>query len=340
MATVLLLTGCSMQLSFDDSDSDNIDNENVQSETESRSARSANVTIIQYANYNELNECCEGVKSALDDANIGYTVVVGGDSDPRGDCEQAAQDIAINSSCDLVVAIGTPCAEAVCAITNTAGKIPVVFCAVTDPVGAKLVNNIKEPGGNCTGVACAFNINEQLNMINTFQPYITRLGVIYSSSEQNAQAQLGGLKKAAEKLGISVTESAVDDSTKLSAAAKELLPKVEAVVVLPDHLTAKSSWGITDRSIVEEIPAYGVTATQIKEGFLAGYCFDFKKIGEEAGKQAADVLHGESIAEMPVIMESDCTLYVNEDRLEDLDMKIPDEYKDKAVKIKTSYNKP
>ena len=329
-----------MQLSFDDSDSDDIDNNVVESETESGSARSAYVTIIQYANYNELNECCNGIKHTLDGANVGYDVIIGSDKDPRGDCEKAAQDIVINSSCDLIIVIGTPCAEAVCTITNMAGKMPVVFCAVTDPVGAKLVNNIKEPGGNCTGVACAFNINEQLNMINTFQPYITRLGVIYSSSEQNALAQLKGLKKAAEKLGISITESAIDDPTALSAAAKELFPKVEAVIVLPDHMIAKSSWGITDRSIVEKVPAYGVTPTQIKEGFLSGYCFDFVKIGEKAAQQAIDVLHGESIAEMPVIMESECTLYVNEDSLRDLEMKIPDEYKDKAVTIKTSYDKP
>ena len=328
--------GCSMKLSIDDEDSDQTQSENA-SEQESTSTRKAQISIIQYADYSSLNECCEGVKSALDEAGIAYDVTVGSKNHEKSDCEQKAQDIAINSLCDLVICIGTPCAEVVCPIIGSAGSTPVVFCAVSDPVGAGIVKTINMPGVNCTGVATSFNITEQVNMINTFQPSITRLGVIYTRSEQNTEAQLKMLKKAAEKLSITVYEEPIDDPSQLSETAKTLMTKVEAVTLLPDNTVAMNSWNVTNQSIVGKVPLYGVNLSQVKEGCLAGYCYDFTAIGKKAGDQAVRILHGEGAADMPVIMEREGTLYVNSDRLDDLDMKIPNEYKSAAIEVKTSY---
>ena len=340
LAAVLALTiftACSMQLSFEDSDTENDAVSDSDTGVQNESTRDASVYIIQYMNYSSLNECCEGVKSSFDSAGIGYNVIVGTNGSEKEDCENAAKDIATNNLCDLVVVIGTPCAEVVCPIISSASTTPVVFCAVTDPVSAGIVDNLNAPGKNCTGVASAFNINEQLNMINTFQPYITRLGVIYSGSEQNAVSQLKSLKKAAAKLNITVYDEEVDDPSQYGSTAQELMKKVEAVVLLPDNMIAKNSWGITEKSIVEKVPLYGVTLPQVQEGCLAGYCYDFCELGKKAGDQAVSILHGDSAAQSPVIMERECKLYVNKDILSDLDMSVPDEYKNIAEEIATSY---
>ena len=339
-AAVMLsaLCSCSMKLSVDEPE-EAAEEEAVSQPDESCLMSGTTVSIIQYIDYSSLNECCEGVKKALDAAGVGYEVTVGQEPDAAEECGQKARDIVTNGSCDLVIAIGTPCAESVFPIISSAAGVPVVFCAVTDPVGAGLVQSAAEPGVNCTGVATAFNINEQLNMINTFQPSITRLGVIYTSSEQNAQVQLKGLRKASEKLGITVFAEPVDSPAEMSEKAQELMGKVEAVVILPDNMTSKNSWNITSRTIAGEMPLYGVNLTQVKEGALAGYCYDFEALGEKAGRQAAEILHGESAADTPVIMENECKLYVNKDRLKDLNMTIPDEYKASAAEVTTSYEK-
>lgn len=334
----LCISGCSMKLSVDDPEDDNVSDLSESAlENESTSTRKARVSVIQYADYSSLNECREGVEAALNEAGIGFEVTVGSKNHEKDDCEQKAQDLAINSATDLIVCIGTPCAEIVCPIISSAGRTPVVFCAVTDPVGAGIVENIASPGVNCTGVATAFNIKEQLNMINTFQPSITKLGVIYTESEQNTKGQLESLKKAAQALGITVYAEPVEDPSQLSPTAKSLMTKVEAVTILPDNMIAMNSWNITNQSIVGKIPLYGVNLSQVHEGCLAGYCYDFTSIGKKAGEQAIQILHGESAADMPVIMERECTLYVNSDRLSDLDMTIPDEYKTAANEVKTQY---
>lgn len=335
LTAAVLLTGC-MKLTFDDDTSETASGENA-SQAVSTSAKTASVYIIQYADYTSLNECCEGVKSSLDKTGIPYDVTVGGANHEKEDCEEKARELVTNSSCDLVIAIGTPCAETVCPIIDSASSIPVVFAAVTDPAGAGIVRSLSMPGVKCTGVSTSFDIEEQLNMINTFQPYITRLGVIYTESEQNTKQQLKTLEKAASDLGITVTAAPVSDPSQLSSTAQELMRKVEAVVLLPDNMIAMNSWNVTNRSIVEKVPLYGVTLEQVKEGCVAGYCYDFKAIGEKAGSMAEKIIHGESAAGMAVEIEREGTLYVNKDRIKDLYLAVPDAYKSKATEVSTSY---
>lgn len=49
---------------------------------------------------------------------------------------------------EVIVAIATPTAMSA---QNYSTEIPVVFSAVSDPVGAGLVESLEKPGGNITG---------------------------------------------------------------------------------------------------------------------------------------------------------------------------------------------
>ena len=77
-------------------------------------------------------------------------------------------------------AIATPSAQAVAAATR---DIPIVFSAVTDPVGAKLVSSMEKPGGNVTGVSDLSPMDEHLKLITRITPNVKRLGVIYNPGE-------------------------------------------------------------------------------------------------------------------------------------------------------------
>lgn len=328
-----VISGCKM--SFDDEEAES---EAVQQESkaENLSTRKAKISIIQYMNYTALNECCDGIKQSLDAANIEYDVTVGSNSSPEQDCEEAAQNIVINGGYDLVITIGTPASVSVYSYISTASKIPVVFCAVTDPVGSELVLSNQNPTNNCTGVSTAFDIKEQLNMINTFQPYITKLGVIYTKDEPNTEQQLNALKNEAKKLGITIYAAAVENPSEMTEAAAKIVPEVDAITLLPDNMVSANSWNIVNQAIIGNKPVYGVTLTEVNEGCLAGYCYDFTELGRKTGEMAVTVLRGQSAANTPVELVSDCTLYVNSDVLEDLDIDIPDEYSN-AKKVKTSY---
>lgn len=332
LIAILILSGCKM--SFDDEET-TVSGES-QSQTENTSARKAKVEIIQYLNYKALNECCEGITQTLDEDGIEYEVFIGSDSSAEDDCSEKAKDIVINNDADLIITIGTPASVAVFDTINGASKIPVIFCAVTDPVGAKLVKSGKAPSNNCTGVCTYYDMKQQLNMINTFQPEITRLGVIYSKNEQSTEKQLKTLKEEATKLGITIFDGGVDSSSELQETAQKLVPEVEAIALLPENTIGSNAWEIINQAVIGDTPVYGVCQTQINEGCIAGFCHDFHAIGKSAAETAEAVLRGQSASEKPVVIDKDMTLYVNKDVTEKLEIKVPKEYSN-AVLVATSF---
>lgn len=91
---------------------------------------------------------------------------------------------------DAIIAIATPSAQAVAAATR---ELPIVFCSVSDPLGAKLVGNLDKPGGNVTGTSDLSPIAEQLDLIRELSPDAQKLGVIYNPGETNS-VSLGPVK--------------------------------------------------------------------------------------------------------------------------------------------------
>ncbi len=323
--TALAVSGC--KLSFEDEEENNSQTE-TESDVESLSTRKAKISIIQYMNYTSLNECCEGVRKSLDEAGYEYDVTVGSDISAESDCEEKAKDIAVNGGYDMIITIGTPASISVYSSVSAASRIPVIFCAVTDPLGANLVLSESTPTNNCTGISSAFDVKKQLDMINTFQPSITKLGVVYTKGEQNSESQLKILKEEAKKLNINVYDEAVSIPTEMADAADELFKTVDAITFLADNMTCANSWNIINRGIVSYKPVYGVTADQIKDGCMAGYCFDFKAMGTEAGKTASEVLRGQSAANTPIIKFTADKLYVNRKTVDDLYFAVPEIYSD------------
>ena len=56
----------------------------------------------------------------------------------------------VSNGNDVVVGIATPAAQGLASATK---DLPVIMAAITDPVGANLVQNLEKPGGNITGVS-------------------------------------------------------------------------------------------------------------------------------------------------------------------------------------------
>ena len=72
----------------------------------------------------------------------------------------------------------TPSAQGLASATKDK---PIVMGAVTDPVGANLVKDLKKPGGNITGVSDHNPTEQQLKLIKELTPNVKTIGVLYLS---------------------------------------------------------------------------------------------------------------------------------------------------------------
>ncbi len=303
---------------------------------ESGGSTSGKVAILQYMPHSSLDNCTQGVKNALDAAGIEYDVQIGSSGSADTDCQSYAEQMASSGNYSAIIAVATPAAvSAYSAVRNASSDIPVIFCAVSDPVSAGLVNSLEAPGNNCTGTADAVDIAGQVKLIKEMQPDLKNLGVIYTTTEANSISQLATLKAECEANGINLVQKGINEASELQAVAVSLVNEVDAITNLTDNNVVDNMSVVLEQANQKGIPIYGSEIEQVKKGCLASASIDYVALGEKTGQIAVDVLGGKSAATYPVVTVSDSFLVVNPDVASTLGITIPAELDD-AEKVSTS----
>ena len=292
-------------------------------EKEPQGEKTKKVAILQYMPHSSLDNCTEGVEKALDAAGIEYELQIGSSGSADSDCQSYAERMAV-SDFDLIIAVATPAAvSAFAAVKSASSDIPVVFCAVSDPVEAGIVNSLEAPGNNCTGTADAIDINGQVELIKALQPDIKTLGVLYTTSEPNSISQIRTLQAACDAAGIKLVTQGITDATELASASATLIPKVDALTNLTDNNVVDNMGIFLPQAEQAGIPVYGSEIEQVKKGCLASASLDYVALGEKTGGMAVDILNGAKAAETPVVTVMDSFTVVNTDVAEKLGITIP-----------------
>lgn len=297
-------------------------------EKEPEAEKKANVAILQFMPHSSLDNCTEGVIKALDEAGVDHYLEIGSSGSAVADCQSYAEKMAV-SDYDMIIAVATPAAvSAYAAVKSASSNIPVVFCAVSDPVEAGIVEKLDAPGGNCTGTADAIDIKGQVALIKALQPDIKSLGVLYTTSEPNSLSQIKTLQAECDAADIELITQGITDATELASASANLIPKVDALTNLTDNNVVDNMGIFLQQAEEAKIPVYGSEIEQVKKGCLASASLDYVALGEQTGKMAVDILNGGNPAETPVLTVMDSFTVINKDIAAKLGITIPDSLKD------------
>lgn len=167
------------------------------------------IGITQIVEHPSLDAAREGFIEALKDA--GYEE----GKNLKLDYQNAQGDMNNNASIaqkfvsdknDLILAIATASAQAAVQATK---DIPVLFTAITDPVGAELVQSMEKPGGNATGTTDTHPdaIKNTIAAIKKFIPGAKKVGIIYNNGEPNSVVNVKNAKEALEAAGLEAVET-------------------------------------------------------------------------------------------------------------------------------------
>lgn len=235
---------------------------------------------------------------------------------------------------DLVIGIATPTALA---LINTYQKLspdtPVIFSAVTDPVGAKMVKDINKPGGNVTGVSDLAPIESQFNLIFELGFNPKAVGIIYNSGEQNSRSQLELTKKAADKKGVKLIERAIANSSGVYSAAQSLVGKVQAIFVTTDNTVVSALESVVKVAYEHDIPLVMSDTDSVDRGALAAKGFDYYKHGLQTGEMVCRILKGAKPAVTPVEFQKDLQLMINMKAAKEIGYVFPDNIVNAADKV-------
>lgn len=270
------------------------------------SGKTFKVGIVQYVDDASLNQIEENIESELDKVGQEKGVTFDySDYTYNGQADgtvlqQIASEL-ISDKVDVIIPIATPTAQIMQSATEE-NKIPVVFAAVSDPVGAKLVSSMDAPGANITGTSDALNTEAIMNLILAAQPDVKKVGLLYSTSEDASTQPIADARAFLDGKGIAYEEKTGTNNDEVSSAADALIADgVDAVFTPTDNTIMTAELAIYEKLAEAGIPHYCGADSFALNGAFVGYGVDYANLGKETADMAADLLlNGSDPASTPV----------------------------------------
>jgi putative ABC transport system substrate-binding protein len=241
----------------------------------------------------------------------------------------------VSDKVDIIVSIATPNSQA--AISAAEGTdIPVVFTAVTDPVGSGLISNWEShPNENATGVSDMIVVSDDVDLIVEVLPGIQTLGTLYNAGEANSVFLVEKLNEACDDKGIEVVERTVSTSADVLTAAQSLVGQVDAIWIGTDNTVVTGFEALVGVCEENNIPLFAADEDSIVRGGIAAYSFDYYDIGYQTGEMVAKILDGEDASQIPVEKGKVISLSVNTAAAERMGVTLPQAVIDRAATVYT-----
>ncbi|MDR1949166.1 MAG: ABC transporter substrate-binding protein [Spirochaetaceae bacterium] len=283
------------------------------------------IGIAKILQHEALDACERGIVDAL--AARGVNAVFD-HQNANGDMNTAAQIANKFKSDRVAVAVGIATPVAV-SLANAIKDIPVVFSAVTDPVGASLVTTLSRGEGNVTGLSDAIPTGDHIALFKEIAG-IRTLGYIYTSSEANSISALALVEEACKAQGIALVTQAISTSAELRQAAEAIVNRVDGIYLTTDNTVYSALSALVQVFNAAKKPIFSGDVT----GALAGGCmiasgFNYYKAGLATGDIIADILAGKKPADIPVKFltePSESDLLFDLDAAKNCGITIPDRY--------------
>lgn len=237
-----------------------------------------------------------------------------------------ASDLAAQNP-DVIVAITTPMAQAAAKVTRS----PLVFAAVTDPVGAGIVKSIDQGEPNITGTSDAWPYEDQLKLIRKINPSAKRLGVLYNPGEAASQYGIKEIRKYAGPLGFELVEGAVNSTTDVYPVAQNLARRIDALFLSSDNTVIGGVAAAVKVAIEHKIPLYVGDSGTVEKGGVAAVSVGYSELGTETGKIIGRVLKGEK--NIPTYVARGSEVYINKKAAELMGVSVPEDVMKSATKV-------
>lgn len=290
--------------------------------SEESSGASYTIGICNYVDDASLNQIVENINARLAEieSEQGITINVKYDN-CNADANVMNQIIAnfAADNVDLMVGVATPVAMAMQSATEDS-KTPVVFAAVSDPVGTGLVASLEEPGSNVTGSSDNLDTNSVMNLIFAQNPDAKKIGLLYDVGQDSSTAAIEHAKAYLDDKGVEYVERTATTAEEVALAAQALVSDgVDAVFTPTDNTIMKAELAIYETFADAGIPHYTGADSFALNGAFLGYGVDYANLGRETADMIASILtEGKDPATTPVITFDNGTATVNTEICEKL----------------------
>ena len=234
---------------------------------------------------------------------------------------------------DVIVTTGPTGTRPAKEATST---IPIVMAQDIDPVGTGFVTSLARPGGNITGLASLVPeiSGKQLELLKEILPRLSRVAVLWASSNPANAQVLREMERTAETLGLKLQSLDIlgvkDIQTAFRVANKG---RADAVLVLQNGVALSHRKELAELAISSRLPAMYPRLQFVEDGGLMSYGASFADMDRRAATYVDKILKGAKPADLPVEQPTKFELIINLKSAKQIGLTIPPNVLARADKV-------
>jgi putative ABC transport system substrate-binding protein len=225
---------------------------------------------------------------------------------------------------DAILGRGT--AETI-ALARETRTIPIVFAAVSDPLGNGLAASLAHPGGNITGFT---NIESSMGgkwveLLKEIAPRTERVALLFNpTTAAPIEFYLPSIQAAAQSLDVKVSNAPVQAKEEIEGVFAALARDPGSrLMTMPDTFNAANFELIVALADRFRIPAISYQPLFAKLGGLVSYGVDFTGLFRQAAGYIDRILKGAKPADLPIQLPTRLTLVINKKTANALGLSVP-----------------
>jgi putative tryptophan/tyrosine transport system substrate-binding protein len=226
---------------------------------------------------------------------------------------------------DVIVTVATP---PTLAAKQATAVIPVVFAAVSDPVGTGLVASLARPGGNVTGLSIqgTHTVGKRVGLLREALPDLRRLAIIANVGNPGSVLEMSEAQATAHTLGLEVITSELRRADDIAPAFEALRERADALYVCPDPLMNTNRTRINILAAGARLPTIHGIREYVEAGGLMSYGLTLPDQFRRAADYVDKILRGAKPADIPVEQPTKFDLVINLTTAKALGLTIPEAF--------------
>ncbi|SDB21382.1 ABC transporter substrate-binding protein [Eubacterium oxidoreducens] len=285
------------------------------SDSDSSSSAEYTVSIVQYVDDASLNQINASIQEELaakgEELGVTFNIDYSNGQADATVMNQIASDC-VADGVDAIIPIATPVAAIMQAATEGT-DIPVIFSAVSDPVGSGLVASLDAPGANITGTSDALNTEAIMDLMFAANPNIKTVGLLYDKGQDSSTQPIKDAIAYLEAKGINYVEKTGTTNDEISLAADALVAAgCDAVFTPTDNTVMTAELAIFEKFADAGIPQYCGADSFALNGAFCGYGVNYEDLGTQTADMVVDILvNGADPASTPVQVQDSGIATIN-----------------------------
>ena len=212
------------------------------------------------------------------------------------------------------------------AAKRATSTIPIVFCAVGDPVGDGLIASLGRPGANITGMSLFTRelSAKRLELLSELVPRAEAIALLVNPTSSNAERVIADVQQAGRTKGVRLhVLKAADEGDFESAFASVVQLSAGALLVGSDPLFNSRREELVGFAARYAIPAMYEWREYVTAGGLVSYGSSLTVAYRQAATYIGRILAGAKPADLPVQQPTTFELVVNLNTAKALGLTVP-----------------